>query len=238
MRSSVVRRAAAVVDDEVAALCERSPFLNSVHKEVDDDMALFHRGEIQIGDMIGTGGFAQVFQVTRFDLVNGDDDDCNDIDDDEESSVQARRRRLQMDLQSSSSASSLPSSSKKYAIKLLKKKLLQNTKEFQHAAIDLAVESKYLSALQHAHIIKIRALAKGGTAAFKTGKHDDYFIVMDLLHQTLEQRIQTWQQQQQSIPSNHHYRLSLKYALQIADALQYLHEKAIVYRGEFMCIGL
>lgn len=214
MRSSVVRRAAAVVDEEVAALCEKSPFLNSL---TTTEVALFHRLEVQLGEALGRGGFAEVYAVTRLDVQEAEDDD-----DDE---ARKRRKECQQYL-------TLHSGRPAYAIKFLRKNLLSKTREFQHAAIDLAVESKYLAALSHRNIIKIRGLALGGTNAFRTGKHDDYFIIMDHLQETLDHRMQRWQQRNEKgrSPPRHYFPRTLHYAHQIADALAYLHDKSIVYR--------
>ena len=62
-----------------------------------------------------------------------------------------------------------PSNRPKYAIKFLRKKLLSNTREFQHAAIDLAVESKYLAALSHRPIIAdfSYSLSRGGSEKYR-----------------------------------------------------------------------
>jgi serine/threonine protein kinase len=243
MRSSVVRRAAAVVDAEVAALCEKSPFLNSLPNNTscvdnddsnnNNDIAFFHRLEIQLGKALGRGGFAEVYTVAAFDIADGDEDE----DDAGEQLRQACKA-------SARSSTGRPN----YAIKFLRKKLLSNTQEFQNAAIDLAVETKYLAALSHPNIIKVRGLARGGTAAFRTGKHDDFFLIMDHLQETLEHRLQRWQNRHSaareddlslsdsantvtwSKPPQHYYRRALHYAHQIADALAYLHDKAIVYR--------
>ena len=244
MQSSVVRRAASVVDEEVAALCEKSPFLNSLTKSNTDtdnnssdngnnnnnhasQIAVFHRMEVQLGKQLGKGGFAEVYAVKNL-LVDDDDDDQDPIT--------ARRRQCQSSV---TTVSGRPA----YAIKFLRQKLLRQTREFQHAAIDLAVESHYLAALQHPNIVKLRGLTRGGTAAFRTGKHDDFFILMDHLQETLDRRIQRWQQRhsdddddedaedaEDDAPASQYYHRTLQYAQQIADALTYLHKKSIVYR--------
>jgi serine/threonine protein kinase len=239
MRSSVVRRAASVVEEEVGALCDKSPFHNSLPdnntgmNNDNHEIPVFHRLEIQLGKALGRGGFAEVYTIANFDIDDGDDAD-ND----------AGELLRQACKTSARSSTGRPN----YAIKFLRKKLSSNTQEFQHAAIDLAIETKYLAALSHPNIIKVRGLTRGGTAAFRTGKHDDFFLIMDHLQETLEHRLQRWQKRHAvtieddgslsdsgktvkcSKPPQHYYRRTLHYAHQIADALAYLHDKSIVYR--------
>ena len=269
MRSSVVRRAASVVGGEVADLCEKSPFLNSVHtpsnsnnasrgsvassedadvtaNETDcenraSQIAVFHRLEVQLGRSLGKGGFAEVYAVANLNI----DDDSDGERDGEEDLISVRRRECQ-------AAVTTKSGRPNYAIKFLRKSLLGNTREFQHAAIDMAVEAQYLAALNHPNIIKIRGLTRGGTEALRSGKHDDYFLIMDHLQETLERRMQRWQQRHMDDgilmhnddslnangtvasklmhPASQYYHRTIKYAQQIADALAYLHDKSIVYR--------
>lgn len=205
MRSSVVRRAATVVDEQVAALCEKSPFLASLscssslqqpnaeapstcEETTKQEIALFHRTEVQLGRAIGTGGFAEVYAIDGFDIHSDSDSDEDDDDTQSSSKQPSKRRHMQATVKSA------PGGRPAYAIKFLRKKLLSNTREFQHAAIDLAVEAQYLAALQDSpYIVKVHGLTRGGTTAFQSGKHDDFFIIMDHLAETLERRIRRWQ---------------------------------------------
>jgi len=103
--------------------------------------------------------------------------------------------------------------------------------------IDMALETRFLSVLEHPNIIRMRAVAD-------CSPYDDgYFIVLDRLHCTLSQRLVTWRRK-------HHYARSLINILRgtskkktneclveqllvtysISRAMTYLHQKNIIHR--------
>ena len=90
--------------------------------------------------------------------------------------------------------------------------------------------------MDHPNIIKLRALAVGGTSSFGDGKNDGYFLVLDHLDDTLSHQIQRWISEEQHYPSKvgglsiRHYAEKVRYASQIASALDYLHQRDIMYR--------
>jgi serine/threonine protein kinase len=85
----------------------------------------------------------------------------------------------------------------RYAMKHLKAKLLSQADNFRLAAVELAVEAHMLASFDHPNIMKIRGWAANGVASFTTGRHDSFFLLLDCLDETLDQRISTWQQQKQ-----------------------------------------
>lgn len=72
----------------------------------------------------------------------------------------------------------------RYAIKVLRKDLTK--KDHQYGVMDLAVEAKFLASIVHPNIIKMRGTAPGDPL------HKDFFLVLDKLYDTLDQRIKTW----------------------------------------------
>jgi hypothetical protein len=71
----------------------------------------------------------------------------------------------------------------RYAVKRLKCDLKDETK--YNASIDLAVEAKFLAALKHPNIVRIRAtVGRPG--------HDSFMIMMDCLNLTLREKIVEW----------------------------------------------
>jgi serine/threonine protein kinase len=88
----------------------------------------------------------------------------------------------------------------RYAVKHLKPSLLQEVpmpNKFAKAAMDLACEAEMMMGLNHPNIVKLRGWATGGPSKFKEGKHTSYFLIMDRLTCTLQDRIADWRQQHQ-----------------------------------------
>jgi serine/threonine protein kinase len=118
---------------------------------------------------------------------------------------------------------------------------------FKHGAADLAVEAHFLSQLNHPNIVKLHGVTAGSVETnVATGKECGFFIVIDRLYETLEKRIDQWKKERIERESNENFlsrradsykqqrkaevqeRVAL--ALQIADAMEYLHRHNIVYR--------
>ena len=74
----------------------------------------------------------------------------------------------------------------RYAVKKLSVDCKSSPGLFLKGTIDLAVEARFLSAMSHPHLIKMRAVANVDPF------HEDYFIILDRLYDTLETRTSTW----------------------------------------------
>jgi len=119
-------------------------------------------------------------------------------------------------------------SNKGQVIKHLHSHLFQVTSEdvgraqraLDQAAADLTLEALYLSSLSHPHIVRVSALSN--TA-------QDPFLCIEYLSDTLESKIHAWRGNKNL---NRPALLStqLKYATQLASALQYLHSRRVVLR--------
>lgn len=88
---------------------------------------------------------------------------------------------------------------RRVAIKFLQKRLLSQPDDFRLAAAELAVEAHMLASFDHPNIIKIRGWAARGIQSFSQGRHDSFFLLLDCLDETLDQRIERWEQQTMSI---------------------------------------
>lgn len=86
----------------------------------------------------------------------------------------------------------------RYALKHLKRSLMNRQDEFQLAAAELACEAHILSSLYHPNILKIRGWAENGIASFENGQHNSFFLMLDLLDETLNQRIDRWRDEQEN----------------------------------------
>lgn len=137
---------------------------------------------------------------------------------------------------------------RQYVMKHLSHNLFSNrgqrrfAKDVTNALADLVLEAMYLSKLRHPNIIRLRALTLGGTAVLKRqdALAEDYFLVLDRMDQTLDHRIQDWRVAAPTAASNNtrlqtnatmaNVLIKTQYALQIANALSYLHDHQIIYR--------
>ena len=150
--------------------------------------------------------------------------------------IYSSRRRATSDLRGSVCLGSIgrPSEKKRearkviLAMKCLRPYIRSSTDQFIISVDDLVQESAMLASLDHPNIVKIHGRA-GGCASNSCRMSDDgYFILLDRLTDTLEDRILRWKRSYtaRSPPS-----LSqISAALSIADAMTYLHDKMIVFR--------
>lgn len=148
----------------------------------------------------------------------------------------------------------------RYVIKHVHPKLLQHHKSqqsssdnhnktntptlFDNAASDLMVEALFLSKFYHPNIIALRGMAQQGPSSFANhGDYDGFFFITDYLPSTLDQRLLSWQvKQHEQAQKVHQSTLQqqnnddidlvcrIKYSLQVAQALHYLHERRLIYR--------
>jgi len=181
--------------------------------------------DISTGEILGKGCFSHVYEVR---ILN------------EQEKNSAERLGLKCNAPNSSRCT-FP-----YAIKHLCPTAMKNKKLFQIGSVDLAVEAQYLSCMQHEHIIKLHALsAQSISDAFSSGALGAYFLILDRLELTLQQKMKLWVKEEEDSfkemscfeklrlgSSNRTFTLPqrLVAATSIASALQHLHQKNIMYR--------
>jgi serine/threonine protein kinase len=139
---------------------------------------------------------------------------------------------------------------KRYACKHLKPDLMAQPDQFRTAASELAYEAHMLAAFDHPNILKIHGWARNGIASFEDGRHNSFFLLLDLLDETLDQRIDRWthEEQQQHHHHRHHlmdhqeeqhmvqaqyhaqYLSKVQTMKEIASALDYIHERGVIFR--------
>ena len=125
----------------------------------------------------------------------------------------------------------------RYAIKEISPEVKANAKKFIRAAMDMATETHFLSVLNHQHIIKMRAV--GEIDMFDK----NYFIVLDRLYDTLDERIEDWQEELKNSTTclamfrrgsktkkKRLFAERLTVARNIASAIQHLHDLNVIYR--------
>jgi len=103
----------------------------------------------------------------------------------------------------------------------------------------------FLHRLDHPNIVKLHGVTAGSVETnFATGKECGFFIVIDRLFSTLEKQIDRWREEESAVHDGFMSRFSneckkkrkeqinerVKVAIQIAEAMEYLHGLDIVYR--------
>ena len=195
-----------------------------------DEIPILDRSEVQTSSvLVGQGAFSEVYSVQGFTYKTENESSQDPFQE------QARSQLLEKHHQQTKhNKKNCP-----YVMKHLRRGLLTNRKQFCHAAADLVLEAKFLSRFQHPHILKLRGVASGPGAYGSPSLHDGFFLILDRLDETLSQRIQRWREQAASSSSSLKsspssslsvYREKLEYARQIASALDYLHDRQIIYR--------
>jgi len=130
----------------------------------------------------------------------------------------------------------------RYAVKVLSPEVVQNTALFLQGVLDLAVEARFLSDMEHPHIIKLRAL--GRQSPFENANAYQFFLVLDRLYDTLERRLEKWQGEGRKIGGGFgaaakkkaatqfqaFYQKRIVVAYDLATAMEYLHKIDICYR--------
>ena len=145
--------------------------------------ALFE-DELRVGELLGTGGFCQV-RMVRLEENN------------ERVAFQHKQRQLLSEVDEDPSM-------RQYAIKYLRPNIKQKgRKAFSRGAADLAIEARFLSLLSHENIITLHYVSAGTLQETYNCSEDSsgdsnemslrkfgYFLVLDYLHGTLDQRVE------------------------------------------------
>jgi serine/threonine protein kinase len=204
----VVRNSVPTLIESLDHAVSSSSFLRDT--PISSHVALFARSEVIVGNVIGSGGFSDVYEINRFELSPDISARCDP--------TQQRLREIY---------AANPSD---YCIKVLKQRLTTSKPEFTRAALDLVLEAAYLSRLDHAHILKLRGLCCDGIRGFDRYGYDGFFLITDKLTHNLEQQIHDPPAFDGCRTLDLRMDQKIEYALQLAQALLYLHERRIVFR--------
>jgi len=168
----------------------------------------FEREDLNFGSLIAFGGFSNVYELESFNVES----ELNN----EEATKEGRQ----------------------YAIKHLNPKLATSPKKLVVGAKDLVMEAHFLSALQHENIIQLRGWSAPGIEGFaEAGRADGFFLILERLNYTLGKQISFWREEAKAQKgllkgrsSKQSMQLRLRVALQVANAVRYLHDRRILFR--------
>ena len=139
----------------------------------------------------------------------------------------------------------------RYAVKSLRDEVLGNPEVLEMALLDIQNETRILASVEHPNIVKMRAFSANdddkedeevGRAKVKVNRGPrGYFIVLDRLYDTLEQRSGLWSHRLQkanrptgwmtrSKVQREVWEQRLVVAYDLASALEYMHSMGIAYR--------
>jgi len=221
------------LEDEVDTLTSSCRFLSQVQEN--DNILRLERNQIETTRLLGEGAFSEVYSVTMSTTTTTNEND--DVVKDESNSDESESNSGS-DCNTPNNNNNNNNTPNNLVMKHLRSDLLSDRKKFTQAAADLVLETRFLARLDHPNIIKLHGYAKDGVAqAFGDGRHDGYFVLLEKVELTLADKIRQWKlllrrnekklsQQQQELQ----WQEQIRYATQLASALEYLHERNIIYR--------
>ena len=214
-----------------------------------NSLPLFDKNELVLGRVIGRGGFGICQEITAIKLKSAGSRHSSELSL-SSSTIESGKRKTK-------STSSLSKKSDdetererlarrvwskkggKYVIKQVNQEALHTDKAtYLKGTIDLALETHYLASLNHNHILSLRGLAK----ATPFDPDGGYFLILDHLQEILPKRLCSWMHQHRATKGvtglltggkrkvTKLYLERLLVALDVADAMDFLHIRSVVFR--------
>jgi serine/threonine protein kinase len=209
----------ALIQKEVVKLAVQCRLFKS-GENAEDKLAVFHRNEILTGAFLGNGAFSEVHQVWGFQLAH---------------STISRKPQEEQDRLKLCHTAYDQQGETSYVMKHLRRDLHhRGASKFINAAGDLVMEAKFLSYMDHRNIIKLHGWS-GPSTNYHENSHDAFFLILDRLDLTLSHRLLQWQMDPAHSDAVYSRNLDdfqekINIALQIASALEYLHNRDIIFR--------
>jgi hypothetical protein len=182
--------------------------------------------ELDLGKVLGRGGFCVVSEVTKINLAKKTDANTSSATNgggtphDEHAIhniVQDRAFMAEHCIRKGKDC--------RYAVKKVQESSSKDEHTFVNAVVDLAIEARFLSVVRHPNVIKMRAMYEG--SPYKM----EFFVVLDKLYDIMPDRIKKWKNQKGGVKSMFKSKKAkqafwverLTVAYDIACALSYLH---------------
>jgi len=190
---------------------------------------------IEFGGVLGSGGFSSVRELRGLKRQRGLSEGVDIMMSRAASLSLTRSMHSHCSIDDSSSICN-SSVNGGYAIKQLRKDLSRSS--IHNGAIDLAVEARFLTALSHRNIISLHCVSESSPG------NKDFFIVIDRIDRTLGKEIVGWRRTQERVMKEKSrrgkeyvqgriqsiYNSRVAVAIEIAQAMEYLHLHKIIYR--------
>jgi len=220
------------IKNQMKSMIYESRLINDEWESENDAYGLFEKKELEFGELVGNGGFSDVYEIRGF--------STSATAKSSSASVWNRQQRLDREIMRQKSIDQDGKS--RYVVKHLRAKMMEDAENFCFAASDLAMEAQYLSSLNHENILKLRGWAAKGVESYADGKHNGYFLILDKLEDTLDKRLKRWKRNSDATECSRGLNASEEYSTnndilsrikvvhQVASALQYLHGNNIVFR--------
>lgn len=215
-----------------------------------DSIAPFESDEIILGRRVGSGAFAGVYQIKDFSLRANESKKILGV------SIGGSYTGEQ--IQKRDAAAKSVQNGVKYVMKSLKDQLEDSEEKdlFLDSAQDIVNEAEMLAAFSHPNIIELHGIIASRHESFAEGP-SAFFIILERLDCTLEDKIEEWKKQNSFNPSSSLKALRgsitasmvldkdkgeksaaggggsldkrLRMASSLAGAMKYLHEKGVIF---------
>lgn len=178
------------------------------------------RLELNLGRVLGRGGFCVVNEVTSISTTKGGESGTKESTDEKQSHTILQDRSFM------SKNCVRKGKDFRYAIKRVQDQSKDDPQIYVNAVVDLATEARFLSVIRHSNIIKMRAMDDANP--FTSG----FFVLLDKLYDIMPSKLKKWKKQdggglkkmfKSKKAKNALYLERLVVAYDLACALSYLH---------------
>ena len=198
--------------------------------------------DVLVGELLGEGAFNRVFEARlsekalkrgRFEEMMLNESTSNNYHN--SSTTTTSSNTIDNDENDGSCASRSQTRQRKFALKHLDPN--EEHENYAFSAIDIVLEGKLLSCLNHQHIIRLYGVTAGSVSKAMTKR--GYFLLLDRLDTTLDDKLTSWarhkreRQKDPNIPSVSPSTMMERFqqvCVGVASALHYMHKHGVIFR--------
>lgn len=195
--------------------------------DAEERIPKFKLCELNLGRVLGRGGFCVVNEVTSISTTKGGESGTKESTDEKQSHTILQDRSFM------SKNCVRKGKDFRYAIKRVQDQSKDDPQIYVNAVVDLATEARFLSVIRHSNIIKMRAMDDANP--FTSG----FFVLLDKLYDIMPSKLKKWKKQdggglkkmfKSKKAKDALYLERLVVAYDLACALSYLHGMSVIYR--------